>query len=553
MKSRHLTYQELNIRANQLAHYLQALGVGPEALVGICVERSLDMIVGLLGILKAGGAYVPLDPAYPQERLTFILRDAQVPVVLTQQRLALDCIEPQAQVVCLDTDWKRIAQESGTNPVNKVTPDNLVYVMYTSGSTGVPKGVAVEHRQLCNYLHGVLERLALPNPASFATVSTLAADLGNTMVFVPLCTGGCLHVLSQERVADPFAMADYFSRHAIDCLKIVPSHLAALHTSPHPEYIFPRRLLILGGEASRSDWVESLQRLAPGCAILNHYGPTEATVGVLTYRVEENQRSLVTSTLPLGRPLANVQIYLLDQHLQPVPIGVQGELYIGGANLARGYLNQPALTAEQFIPHPFSNAPGARLYKTGDLARYLPDGNIEFLGRTDYQVKIRGYRVELEEVEAALEQHPAIRQAVVCAQEDIQGNKRLVAYVVLSKETAVSLHTLRSFLQTKLPDYMVPAAFVVLDALPLTPNGKIDRQALPAPDQTRPSLGEAFVAPRTPTEELLAGIWAHVLGVESVGLHDNFFALGGHSLLAHASDIPPPPGIPGGYTTAGAV
>jgi amino acid adenylation domain-containing protein len=525
-----LTYEEINIRANQLAHYLQALGVGPETSVGIYVERSLEMVVGLLGILKAGGAYVPLDPAYPQERLSFILRDAQIRVLLTQQRLLTGRIEPQTQVICLDTDWQRITQKSGTNPVTKMTPGNLVYVMYTSGSTGIPKGVAVEHQQLCSYLHGILQRLTLPNSASFATVSTLAADLGNTMVFGALCTGGCLHVLSQDRVADPDAIADYCTRHAIDCLKIVPSHLAALHTAPHPEHIFPRRLLILGGEASRSDWVESLQRLAPDCAILNHYGPTEATVGVLTYRVEENQHFPRTSTLPLGRPLAHVQIYLLDQHLHPVPIGVQGELYIGGANLARGYLNRPALTAERFIPHPFSDAPGARLYKTGDLARYLPDGNIEFLGRSDYQVKIRGYRVELGEVEAALGQHPAIRQAVVSIQEDLQGHKRIVAYVILSKEIAFSLHTVRSFLCTKLPDYMVPAAFIVLDALPLTPNGKLDRQALPAPDQTRPSMGEAFVAPRTPTEELLAGIWAHVLGVESVGLHDNFFALGGHSL-----------------------
>ena len=526
-----LTYQDLNLRANKLAHHLEALGVGPEVRVGIYLERSLEMVVGLLGIIKAGGAYVPLDPAYPQERLTFILRDAQVPVLLTQQRLLTGLIEPRPAVVCLDTDWQRIAGESGTDPITTVAPGNLVYVMYTSGSTGIPKGVAVEHQQLCNYLHGVLKRLALPNSASFATVSSLAADLGNTMVFAALCSGGCLHVLTQERVADPYSLADYCTHHAIDCLKIVPSHLAALQTAPHPEDILPRRLLLLGGEASRSDWVESLQRLAPDCAILNHYGPTEATVGVLTYRVEAHKRASTALTLPLGRPLANVQIYLLDQHLQPIPIGVRGELYIGGANLARGYLKQPALTAARFIPHPFSDAPGARLYKTGDLARYLPDGNIEFLGRNDYQVKIRGYRVELGEVEVAIEQHPAIRQAIVCTQEDIQGNKRIVAYGVLSQETSLSLHTLRSFLQTKLPDYMVPAAFIVLDALPLTPNGKIDRQALPAPDQKQPPWVDALVAPRTPTEELLAGIWARVLGLESVGMHDNFFALGGHSLL----------------------
>jgi amino acid adenylation domain-containing protein len=398
-----LTYRELNIRANQVAHHLQALGVGPEALVGLYVERSLEMMVGLLGIIKAGGAYVPLDPAFPQERLTFILRDAQASVLLTQQRLSAGLSEPQTQIVCLDTDWELIAQESRTNPINKVAPDNLVYALYTSGSTGIPKGVAVEHRQLCNYLHGISKRLVLSNPASFATVSTLAADLGNTMVFVSLCTGGCLHILSQERVTDPYTMADYFRRHAIDCLKIVPAHLAALHTSLHPEQVLPRRLLILGGEASRSDWVKSLQRLTPDCGILNHYGPTEATVGVLTYHVEENQHAPLTSTLPLGRPLANVQIYLLDPYLQPVPIGVQGELYIGGASMARGYLNRPALTAEKFIPNPFSKRPGARLYKTGDLARYLPDGNIEFFGRLDNQVKLRGYRIELGEIETTLE------------------------------------------------------------------------------------------------------------------------------------------------------
>jgi amino acid adenylation domain-containing protein len=527
-----LTYQELNTRANQLAHHLQALSVGPEGRVGIYVERSLEMVVGLLGIIKAGGAYVPLDPAYPQERLTLILRDTQVSLLLTQQRPIAGLTEHQTQVICLDTDWKLMAQESRTNPVNKVTPDNLLYVLYTSGSTGIPKGVAVEHQQLCNYVHGVLKRLALPNSASFATVSTLAADLGNTMIFATLCTGGCLHVLSQERVADPSTMADYLKCHAIDCLKIVPSHLAALQTSPDSESILPRQLLILGGEASRSDWVESLQRLAPGCAILNHYGPTETTVGVLTYRVEEHKHAPITSTLPLGRPLANVQIYLLDQHLQPVPMGVEGELYIGGACLARGYFNRPGLNAERFIPNPFSNMPGARLYRTGDLARYLPDGNLEFLGRLDNQVKIRGYRIELGEVETTLEHHPAIQQAVLLAREDTSGDRRLVAYCVPREGCRPDTHELRSFLQIKLPDYMVPATFVALDALPLTPNGKIDRQALPEPNHARPPLFEAFVAPRTPIEELLGGIWASVLGVETVGIHDNFFALGGHSLLA---------------------
>jgi amino acid adenylation domain-containing protein len=531
-EDQHLTYQELNMRANQLAHYLQVMGVGPEVLVGIYVERSLEMVVGLLGILKAGGAYVPLDPVYPQERLTFILHDAQIPVLLTQQSLSIGLTGHQAQVICLDADWDLIAQESDTNPVRKATPDNLVYVIYTSGATGVPKGVAVEHRQLCNYLHGVLKRLALPSIASFATVSTLAADLGNTMVFGSLCTGGTLHILSQERVANPNAMADYFQCHAIDCLKIVPSHLEALHTSLQPETLFPLRLLILGGEACRSGWAERLQRIAPSCAILNHYGPTEATVGVLTYRVEENQLAPEMSTLPLGRPIANVQIYLLDQHLRPVAIGVQGELYISGASLARGYLHRPALTAEKFIPNLLSKMPGGRLYKTGDLAHYLPDGNIVFLGRLDHQVKLRGYRIELGEIETTLEHHLAVRQAVVLAREDTPGDKRLVAYCVPHQGCIPDIQELRSFLQTRLPDYMVPAAFIVLDSLPLTPNGKIDRQTLPAPDLVRSPLLEAFIGARTPVEELLAGIWANVLKVEFVGIHDNFFKLGGHSLLA---------------------
>jgi amino acid adenylation domain-containing protein len=527
-----LTYRELNSRANQLAHHLRALGVGPEVLVGLHVERSLEMMVGLLGIIKASGAYVPLAPSYPQERLAFILQDAKISVLITQERLLPRRIPNQTQVICLDTDWKRIARESRTNPINKATANNLVHVIYTSGSTGIPNGVAVEHQQLCNYLHGVAKRLELPNSASFATVSTLAADLGNTMVFVSLCTGGCLHILSQERVADPDAMADYLQCHAIDCLKIVPSHLEALQTSPHPEQVMPRRLLILGGEASRGDWVESLRKLAPNCAILNHYGPTEATVGVLTYRVEKDTALPITATLPLGCPLPNVQIYLLDQHLQPVPVGVRGELYIGGTSLTRGYLNQPELTAEKFILNPYSNMPGARLYKTGDMARHLPDGTIEFLGRLDNQVKIRGYRIELGEIETTLADHPAIRQAVVLAREDASGDRRLVAYYVPHHGLTFDLRELRSFLQTRLPDYMVPVAFIALDALPLTPNGKVNRQALLELGQERPPLSDAFAAPRTLVEELLVGIWAHALKVESVGIDDNFFALGGHSLLA---------------------
>lgn len=529
-KDQQLTYRELNAQANQLAHYLRKHGVGPEVLVWICVERSLEMVIGILGILKAGGAYVPLDPVYPKERLTFMLEDAQVPVLLTQKRL-LEILDCTAHVICLDTCWKVVSEESKENPTSNVIPGNLAYVIYTSGSTGWPKGVAIEQKQTVNYLNAVLERFNLPRGASFATVSTIAADLGNTTLFSCLCTGGQLHILSREVISDSHAFGDYLQRHAIDCIKITPSHLAALQNSSHPERVLPRKSLILGGEASGSDWVKILQALAPDCSIINHYGPTEATVGVLTYQVPKYQQN-ERPTLPLGRPLANTQIYLLDLQMNPVPIGIPGELHIGGAGLARGYLNRPELTAEKFIPNPFSKEPGARLYRTGDLALYLSDGNIEFLGRLDDQVKIHGFRVELGEIEMTLKQHPAIQETVVLARKDELGDRRLVAYVVPDQDPSPTIRELRDFLKKKLPDYMVPSAFVMLDGLPLTPNGKVDRQALPAPDRLRPELEEAFVAPRTPVEEVLAGIWSKVLGLEQVGVYDSFFELGGHSLLA---------------------
>ncbi|BAZ30178.1 amino acid adenylation domain-containing protein [Cylindrospermum sp. NIES-4074] len=578
-----LTYAELNARANQLAHYLQKLGVKPEVLVGICVERSLKVIVAILGILKAGGAYLPLDPALPAGNLCLRLVDAQAPFLLTQQQFiqaqsfaSLD--EHTIQVICLERDGEAIATETQQNPHCAVITKNLAYVIYTSGSTGKPKGVAIEHRQLCNYLNGILHQLNLPTGASFATVSTIAADLGNTAIFPALSTGGCLHIITKERTTDPTALADYFSHHQIDCLKIVPSHLEALLTSANAKSILPRQKLILGGESASWKLIERIQQLAPECTIINHYGPTEATVGILTYQVDwadgDNHQS---ATVPLGRPIPNTQIYLLDKHLQPVPIGVKGELYIGGASVARGYLNRPELTLEKFISNPFSHLENAlfskgsqllayfpkaaacggsprcadcrpvvrtgvgwgdRLYKTGDLARYLPNGNIEFLGRTDNQVKVRGYRIELEEIATVLSQHPDVSQSVVIQREDVSGDKRLVAYVVSTLET---LHTaslqnlkhseLRNFLKEKLPEYMLPSAFVMLKSLPLTPNGKVDRQALPAPDQNRSDLAANFVAPRNPIEESLAQIWIKLLGVEKIGIHDNFFDLGGHSLL----------------------
>ncbi|MEH1900558.1 MAG: amino acid adenylation domain-containing protein [Nostoc sp.] len=531
-----LTYAELNCKANQLAHYLQTLGVKPEVLVGLCVERSLEMIIGLLGILKAGGAYLPLDPALPKEGFALRLQDAQVPVLLTQQRL-VDIPTDTSQIVRLDTDWDIIAQHSDHNPISEVTRENLVYVLFTSGSTGIPKGVAIEHQQLLNYLNGIIDRLHLSTTTNFATVSTLAADLGNTVIFSSLCTGGCLHILSIECSTDSVALSKYCRRYPIDCLKIVPSHLATLIASAPSESILPRQRLILGGEAASWKLIEQIHASAPNCLIFNHYGPTEATVGVTTFAVEDKQANYSSQTLLLGRPLANTQIYLLDEQLQPVPIGVTGELYIGGASLARGYLNRSELTAERFIPNPFAetrliaSGSGSRLYKTGDLARYLSDGNIEFLGRVDHQVKVRGFRIELEEIEAILCQHPEVQQAVVAACEEEFSNKRLVGYVVPNHKQTLSVSQLHRFLKEKLPEYMIPSTFVMLKALPLTPNGKVNRNALPEPDGHRPELEVTYEPPRTEVEQTIVNIWQQMLHVEKVGIHDNFFDLGGHSLL----------------------
>ncbi|MBE9170521.1 amino acid adenylation domain-containing protein [Pleurocapsales cyanobacterium LEGE 06147] len=530
-----LTYAELNTKANQLAHHLKKLGVGPEVLVGLYLERRLELIVGLLAILKAGGAYLPLDPALPKESLTFRLQDAQVSVLLTQQQLLEMLPKQDIPVVCLDSQWQIIAQESKDNPYSEVKIEHLAYVLFTSGSTGQPKGVAVEHRQLLNYVKTITEKLDLSVCQTFATVSTFAADLGNTTIFPSLVSGGCLHVVSPERAANPEALADYFYHHPVDCLKIVPSHLVALLTSSHPEHILPRQQLILGGEACSWPLIEQIRNYAPKCLIFNHYGPTETTVGVLTYPINP-ETPHVGNTVPLGRPLANTQIYLLNSYLQPVPIGVPGELYIGGAGVTRGYLNRPELTAEKFITNPFVETGmstfGQRLYKTGDLARYLPDGNIEFLGRIDQQVKIHGFRIELGEIEAVLRQHRAVRETVVIAREDQSGNKRLVAYVVPVKRSTLTTNELREFLQEKLPEYMVPSSFVQLEALPLTPNGKIDRQALPAQDLIGSKEEGTFVAPRTATEKVLAKIWAKILRLEQIGVHDNFFELGGDSILS---------------------
>jgi amino acid adenylation domain-containing protein/non-ribosomal peptide synthase protein (TIGR01720 family)/FkbM family methyltransferase len=424
-----LTYAELNAEANRIARLLRQLGVTTDSRVAILLDRCAGAIVSLLGVLKAGGAYVPLDTGSPKDRLAGMLEDAGVAVVITQSGLLGLVPSSDIKTICIDGDRGAIEGQSGEDLPDQAGPDSLAYVIYTSGSTGRPKGVAVEHRQLSNYVNSVAERLDLPPAASYATVSTLAADLGNTMIFPALCAGGHLHVIGQERVSNADALAEYFAKNRIDCLKIVPSHLEALLTSPRAEDVIPRARLVLGGEASRWGLIEKVRALAPRCKIFNHYGPTETTVGVLTCAAQPGADGRESAAVPLGRPLANVRVYLLNSYRRPVPAGVAGEVYVGGSCVARGYINRPELTAERFTPDPFSSEPGARLYRTGDLARSLSDGSLEFLGRVDDQVKIRGFRIELGEIEAALRQHPGVDDAIVLPRADGAGNRRLVAYV----------------------------------------------------------------------------------------------------------------------------
>jgi amino acid adenylation domain-containing protein len=522
-----LTYRELNERANRLAHHLRGLGVGPERRVAILLERSPEVVVAALATLKAGGAYVPVDVTQPAKRLELILEDTAPAAIITEQwRGETLAVPSSAALVYADAHAAAFEAESAENPAPAATPENLAYVIYTSGSTGKPKGVCVGHRQLLGYVRGVEGRLGLEAGASYALVSTFSADLGHTVIFPALASGGCLHVMSEERISDPEAFAAYFARHEIDCLKIVPSHLEALLYCSRPAGVLPRRVLVLGGEAARPSLVERLRALAPECRVINHYGPTETTVGVLTCDVSLGEEP--ARTPPLGRPLPNVSAHVLDARMNPSPVWVRGELYVGGDTVARGYLNRPALTAERFIPDPFSDKPGARLYRTGDVTRRLPDGALEFLGRADDQVKVRGYRVEPGEVEAALARHERVREAVVAVREDVPGEKTLVAYVVAGVP-APSSADLRQHLGELLPEYLIPSAFVALDRLPLTPNGKLDRRALPAPGLLD-GHGES-VAPRDDIEEVLARIWSEVLAMDDIGVYDNFFELGGHSLM----------------------
>jgi len=548
-----LTYDELNWRANQLAHYLRKLGVGPETLVGLCVDRSLEMVISLLGILKAGGAYLPLDPAYPQERLAFMLQDSLVSVLLTQAWLVAnlpisDLRSPTSnlQIICLDADWETIAQESEENPV---TAENAAYVIYTSGSTGKPKGVPVPHRSVVNHNLAVAEQFRLQPGDRVLQFATINFDTAVEELFPTWLSGATVILRADDMLATGEDLMRLVEKEKLTVLDLPTAYWhewvyeLSLLGEPLPESL---RLVIVGGEKASSERLAAWQKIAGAdVSWMNTYGPTEGTIIATLYEPSLGDGAWAVETeIPIGRPIANAKIYLLDRNQQPVPVGVPGELHIGGVGVARGYLNRPELTAERFIPDPFAptypspasgggrEGVGVRLYKTGDLARYLPDGNIEFLGRVDHQVKVRGFRIELGEIEAVLGQHPAVREAVALARGDEQGHKRLVAYVVPEQEESPNIGELRSFLKEKLPEYMVPSTFVTLDTLPLMPSGKVNRRALPAPDQTRPELESVYVAPRTPVEEVLAGIWSQILGLEQVGVHDNFFELGGDSILS---------------------
>ncbi|PSB57975.1 non-ribosomal peptide synthetase, partial [Chamaesiphon polymorphus] len=520
-----LTYRQLNHRANQLAHHLQTLGVKHEVMVGICVERSLEMVVGLLGILKAGGAYVPLDPSYPTERLSYMVSDAGIEVLLTQQNLLPTLPSHLAQVVCLDPDGGVIESHSPENLVSSVSADNLAYVIYTSGSTGAPKGVCVAHRsvvrlvQNTNYAQFNAEQV-------FLQLAPITFDASTLELWGSLLHGSKL-VIFPSQVPDLDRLVDVVSQHQITCLWLTAG-LFHLMVDEYLEALSPVQQLLAGGDVLSVDHVRRFRQRYPNCRLIDGYGPTENTTFTCCYEIGQTQ---LQQTVPIGKPIANTQVYILDPQLQPVPVGVTGELHIGGDGLARGYLNRPELTASKFIPNPFSSDKSARLYKTGDLARYLNDGNIEFLGRLDHQVKIRGFRIELGEIEAVISQHPQVSQVVAIDREDISGNQQLVAYVIAQSGAEISSTEIKDFVKEKIPSYMVPGAVICLDSLPLTPNGKVDRQALPQPDMSSMSSGD-FVPPRTHTEAVLAEIWQKILKVEKISVRDNFFDLGGHSLLA---------------------
>jgi amino acid adenylation domain-containing protein len=524
---RQIRYGELNRKANQVAERLRGAGVGLETLVGLCTERSAEMVVGMLGILKTGGAYVPLDAGYPAQRLAFMMQDAGVKVLLTHRGLLQEIGKEGTQVIELDSDWQRFARYSSENCNSGATANNLAYVMYTSGSTGIPKGVGIPHkgivRLICN-----ADYIRLESTDAVCQGSNCSFDAATFEIWSALLTGARLVLVSKEKILSPSELASEITEHGINVLFLTTALFNQVAREA-PSTLRSIRHLLFGGDPVEPRWVkQALEQGRPG-RLLHFYGPTESTTFASWYLVEYVADN--GGTIPIGRPITNTQIYLLDSYFQPVPPGVPGGLFIGGEGLARGYLNRPDLTAAHFVPDPFSTKPGARLYRTDDVGRYLLDGNIEFLGRDDDQMKIRGYRIEPGEIENVLTQHPAVDAALVIARKHVPHDASLVAYYVSS--TPLDPHELRRFLQGKLPDYMLPASFVGLESFPLTSNGKIDRQALPAPDGIEIHGEFGYVAPRKPVEEALTQIWGEVLKRERIGIHDNLFSdLAGHSLLA---------------------
>ncbi|MCC5667072.1 amino acid adenylation domain-containing protein [Nostoc sp. CHAB 5784] len=579
-----LSYAELNAKANQIAHYLQKLGIVPEARIGVYLERSPQLLIALLGILKAGAAYIPLDPSYPAERLRFMIEDAQIALLLTESSLEegrgqgvggrgeslslLSGFSPNYQVICLNTEWEIIAQCSIENPECQANLANLAYLIYTSGSTGRPKGVMVEMRSLVNILTALKQQLSITASDRLLASTTIAFDIAALELFLPLIAGAQLILTRQTALVDPGQLTAAIKQHQITVMQATPATWRLLLTSGWQGE--PDLKILCGGEALDNSLAAQL--LSSSQEVWNLYGPTETTIWSAMQQLSNGE------SVTIGRPIANTQFYVLDDHLRPIPVGVPGELYIGGAGVARGYWQRPELTAERFVANPFGKGVGSgellstgvefkdsftefkdsspmphaqcpmpnALYKTGDRVRYLPSGNLEYLGRLDNQVKIRGFRIELGEIEAVLSQHPEVAQAVVAVREDEPGERRLVAYVVpntplsspLTKggqrgvpDRAGGVTAIRSFLATKLPAYMIPVVFVVLEQLPLTPNGKVNRQALPAPNNLLWALATSLILPQTQIEQKIAHIWQELLHVDTIGIHDNFFELGGHSLL----------------------
>ncbi len=523
-----VTYRELNGRANRLAHYLQGLGVGSEVMVGLCAERSLEMVVATLGIIKAGGAYVPLDPEYPSPRLSYMIEDTRAPVVLVQRKL-LDRLPPSdARYVCLD-DESEYSRFPDAEPESGAMAESLAYVMYTSGSTGQPKGVCIPHRAVARLVLNT-DYLQLGPNDRVAQAANTAFDAATFEIWGPLLTGGCIVVMPRSVSLDAREMAAFFRAERITAIFLTTALFNQV-AQQAPDAFATLRCVLFGGEQVDPRWVRAILQGGSPERLLHVYGPTETTTFATWHRVEEVHEE--AKTVPIGRPISNTTLYVLDRALQPVPAGVPGELYIGGDGLARGYLHSPEMTAARFVPAPFAEAGGARLYKTGDRVRYLAGGSIEFMGRIDFQVKMRGFRIELGEIETILSRHESVAEALVLMREDAPGDKRLVAYVVPRAGARIDAASLRAFVRGQLPDYMTPSAFVALDAFPLTPNGKVDRRALPAPEREAfAATAGAMVEPRTDVERAVADIWREALKIDRLCIHDNFFDLGGHSLLA---------------------